>query len=222
MKAILKRILLGVIGAVTATGVLVVSAIGYVQFIEAGSVVEWREDFRPVEYAIVLGASVKQDGTPSDAGRPRHGSRRRVYGRQSTHATMTGTTVRFTSMKWKRWHASPVKRRAERRHCRRRTGYRTYERYKRATEKYEIKEAVVVTQRFHLSRALFLCSAFGMDVQGLPADRRTYQRIGFSSDATCSQVSRRSGTYTSGRQRVRWNEKMIGEGETFGMKSVTK
>ncbi|MEK7473409.1 MAG: ElyC/SanA/YdcF family protein [Patescibacteria group bacterium] len=181
MKAILKRILLGVIGAVTATGVLVVSAIGYVQFIEAGSVVERREDLRPVEYAIVLGASVKQDGTPSDALEDRVMEAVDAYmdGKVRT-LLMTGDDGAF--------HINEVETMA--RVAREAgvpsedivvdgQGYRTYESCKRATEKYEIKEAVVVTQRFHLSRALFLCSAFGMDVQGLPADRRTYQRIGF-------------------------------------------
>ncbi|MCR4256850.1 MAG: YdcF family protein, partial [Candidatus Uhrbacteria bacterium] len=181
MITILKRILLGVVGAVTATGVLIVSAIGYVQFIEAGSVVERREDVRPVEYAIVLGASVKQDGTPSDALEDRVMEGVDAYKEGKVQKLlMTGDDGAF--------HINEVETMA--RVAREAgvpaddivvdgQGYRTYESCKRAAEKYEITEAVVVTQRFHLSRALFLCSAFGIDVQGLPADRRTYQRIGF-------------------------------------------
>jgi vancomycin permeability regulator SanA len=181
MKTILKRIFLGVIGAVAATGLLVVSAIGYVQFIEAGSVVERRGDLRPMEYAIVLGASVKQDGTPSDALEDRVMEGVDAYKDGKVQKLlMTGDDGAF--------HINEVETMA--RVAREAgvpaddivvdgQGYRTYESCKRAAQEYEITEAVVVTQRFHLSRALFLCSAFGIDVQGLPADRRTYQRIGF-------------------------------------------
>lgn len=181
MITILKRVFLGVIGAVAATGVLIVSAIGYVQFVEAGSVVERREDLRPMEYAIILGASVKQDGTPSDALEDRVMEGVDAYKDGKVQKLlMTGDDGAF--------HINEVETMA--RVAREAgvpgddivvdgQGYRTYESCKRAAQEYEITEAVVVTQRFHLSRALFLCSAFGIDVQGLPADRRTYQRIGF-------------------------------------------
>lgn len=55
-------------------------------------------------------------------------------------------------------------------------GYRTYESCKRAIEK-GIYKAIIVTQRFHLSRALYLCNQLGMNAQGIPADLTTYQRI---------------------------------------------
>lgn len=181
MKLLLKRIALGIIGAASAAGLLIVGAIGYVQLVEAGSIAERREDLRPMEFAIVLGASVKQDGTPSDALEDRVMEAVDAYkaGKVRT-LLMTGDDGAF--------HINEVETMA--RVAREAgvpgediivdgQGYRTYESCKRAWEKYEIKEAVIVTQRFHLSRALFLCGAFGMDVQGLPADRRTYQRIGF-------------------------------------------
>ncbi len=181
MIILLKRIVLGFIGAVFGAGLLIVSAIGYVQFIEAGSIVERREDLRPMEYAIVLGASVRQDGTPSDALEDRVMEAVDAYkdGKVRT-LLMTGDDGGF--------HINEVETMARVAHeagvpnddiIVDGQGYRTNESCKRAAEKYEIKEAVVVTQRFHLSRALFLCGAFGVDVQGLPADRRTYQRIGF-------------------------------------------
>lgn len=58
-------------------------------------------------------------------------------------------------------------------------GYRTYESCKRAVEVFGVKQGIIVTQRFHLSRAMYLCSHLGMEVQGVPADLETYQRIVF-------------------------------------------
>ncbi len=53
-------------------------------------------------------------------------------------------------------------------------GRRTYDSCYRAKEIFEVKQAVIVTQRFHLDRALFLCDALGVESVGLVADRRTY------------------------------------------------
>ena len=58
-----------------------------------------------------------------------------------------------------------------------REGFRTYESCKRAVQEFSITNAIVVTQRFHLARSLFLCRQFGMSVQGLPADRQPYVKI---------------------------------------------
>lgn len=56
-------------------------------------------------------------------------------------------------------------------------GYRTYETCKRAVLVYNIKKAVLVTQRFHLGRALYLCNSLGMEVVGIPADLEQYRSI---------------------------------------------
>ena len=47
----------------------------------------------------------------------------------------------------------------------------------RAAGKYSIKEAVVVTQRYHLYRAVMLARKNGIDAAGCPADRRRYKKI---------------------------------------------
>ena len=54
-------------------------------------------------------------------------------------------------------------------------GYRTYESCKRAVEVFDVRDAVIVTQRFHIARALYLCDAFDMEVQGITADKHEYQ-----------------------------------------------
>ncbi len=53
-------------------------------------------------------------------------------------------------------------------------GRRTYDTCYRARAIFQVDAAVLVTQRFHLPRALFLCDAMGIDAQGVAADRRAY------------------------------------------------
>jgi SanA protein len=55
-------------------------------------------------------------------------------------------------------------------------GRRTYDSCYRAREIFQVHRAVVVTQEFHLDRALYLCKAMGIDAIGVPADRRSYPR----------------------------------------------
>lgn len=53
-------------------------------------------------------------------------------------------------------------------------GRRTYDTCYRAAEIFGVTEAILVTQRFHLPRALFTCRNLGVDSIGLSADRRVY------------------------------------------------
>jgi len=54
-------------------------------------------------------------------------------------------------------------------------GYSTYDTCRRASEVFNLREVVLVTQRYHLDRAIFTCQALGLDAVGYPADRRTYR-----------------------------------------------
>lgn len=53
-------------------------------------------------------------------------------------------------------------------------GQRTYDTCFRARAIFGIEDALLVTQAFHLPRALFLCEALGVRATGIAADRRTY------------------------------------------------
>jgi vancomycin permeability regulator SanA len=56
-------------------------------------------------------------------------------------------------------------------------GISTYDTCYRAQHIFSIKEAVLVTQQFHLPRALYTCFALGIDAVGVPADRNVYRQI---------------------------------------------
>jgi vancomycin permeability regulator SanA len=55
-----------------------------------------------------------------------------------------------------------------------RDGLRTYATCYRTRHVFGVQQAIPVTQEFHLPRALFTCSHLGVEVSGVPADRRAY------------------------------------------------
>jgi SanA protein len=54
-------------------------------------------------------------------------------------------------------------------------GLRTYDTCYRARHIFQVESAVLITQDFHLPRALFTCSALGIEVVGVSADRQPYR-----------------------------------------------
>ena len=53
-------------------------------------------------------------------------------------------------------------------------GRRTYDSCFRAREIFAVRRAIIVTQQFHIDRAVYLCSSLGIDSLGVSADRRDY------------------------------------------------
>ena len=58
-----------------------------------------------------------------------------------------------------------------------REGFRTLETCQRAAEDFGVQDALLVTQAFHLPRALYLCDSLGLEVHGVQADRRAYSPL---------------------------------------------
>ncbi len=56
-------------------------------------------------------------------------------------------------------------------------GRRTYDTCLRAREIFQIDSAILVTQAFHLPRALYVCNRLGVPAVGVPADLREYRRF---------------------------------------------
>ena len=55
-------------------------------------------------------------------------------------------------------------------------GRRTYDTCYRAKAIFQLRSAVLVTQDFHLPRALFTCRGLGVEAVGVSADLRSYHR----------------------------------------------
>lgn len=56
-------------------------------------------------------------------------------------------------------------------------GRHTYDTCLRAREVFGISKAILVTQQFHLPRALYICNTLGIDAIGVTADRNLYPDI---------------------------------------------
>lgn len=54
-------------------------------------------------------------------------------------------------------------------------GRRTYDTCYRAKAIFGVESALLVTQKFHMPRALFLCNALGLDALGVEANNKNYR-----------------------------------------------
>lgn len=59
-------------------------------------------------------------------------------------------------------------------------GRRTYDSCYRAKVIFGADHLIVVTQAFHLPRAIFLCNAFDIEADGVPADEAYYHRSSYT------------------------------------------
>ncbi len=53
-------------------------------------------------------------------------------------------------------------------------GFSTYESMYRAKEIFGVQKMIIVTQEYHLYRALYICNSLGIEAYGSPADARAY------------------------------------------------
>ena len=56
-------------------------------------------------------------------------------------------------------------------------GYDTYSTCYRAKNNLKINEAILVTQNYHINRALYICNGIGIDSVGVTSDLNTYKDI---------------------------------------------
>ena len=53
-------------------------------------------------------------------------------------------------------------------------GFSTYESVYRAKAVFEVERVVIVTQEYHLHRALYIANQLGLEAYGVPSDPRQY------------------------------------------------
>jgi len=129
------------------------------------------------EAIIVLGAALKTDGTPSDALRDRLETGIALYKvGKAPKILLTGDDGKNHSNEVEVMKAFVLERDVPERDVKvDGQGYRTHESCARAVQVLNVKKAVLVTQNFHLPRALYLCNKMGMDAVGVSADLEHYQ-----------------------------------------------
>ncbi len=177
-NCLMKKFLRILIGIAVMVGAASLAMVAHVQ-LRYLSEIQTVETATPAPIAIVLGASVKRNGDPSPALQDRLEIGYQLYESGRVEKVLiTGDDGAY--------HIDEI-------HSMRRTlenlgvpskdiledghGYRTYESCKRAKTVYDIDRAIIVTQRFHLGRALYLCNRLGIVTTGVPSDLRTYNKI---------------------------------------------
>jgi len=131
---------------------------------------------RPAEVIVVLGARVYADGRLSDALADRLEAALRLYraGRAPTVLVSGADDEPGAMRRWLEARGVPPTAIVEDP-----GGVDTYSTMARARGAYGATSAIVVTQAFHLPRALYLGARKGLTCEGVVADARRYQKAGY-------------------------------------------
>jgi len=154
------------------TGVAVVVALSPALWVQAVGQSRLAASVSAVEHtdvAIVLGAGLRPDGTPSTFLRRRLDAAAELYARGTVDVILVSGDNSTTQ------HDEPTAMRdwlvdrgvAEDRVVRDFAGFDTHDTCVRAHQIFGVTEAVVITQDYHVRRAVFSCHQAGIDVVGL-------------------------------------------------------
>jgi len=136
------------------------------------------EEVRPERVAIVFGARIYPDGRPSSMLRDRVETAVQLYQAGKVEKLLFSGDNRFENydepgsmMEYALERGVPAEDMQPDY-----AGRRTYDTCYRAREIFGLDSAVLVTQEFHLPRALFTCDRLGLEVVGVAADLQPYSR----------------------------------------------
>jgi len=132
----------------------------------------------PLRVAIVFGAGLQRDGSPSPVLRDRVETAANLYFAGKVEKLLFSGDNRFVD------YNEPGAMRAfaidlgvpEDAIVLDYAGRRTYDTCYRAKYIFNLNEAILVTQSYHLPRALFTCDGIGLKSVGVSADQRTYSK----------------------------------------------
>lgn len=178
-----RRIVLWMLLGAMVLGTLTIVAVGVVNVLVChttkGRIVDMQAaaELTDIDYVLVLGAGVKADGSPTDMLRDRI-----VTGVQIVKAGATGELLMSGDNQYPEYdEVSAMVDLAldmeidETLIQTDRLGLSTYESLTRAKELYGAKRVIIVTQEYHLYRALYIADALGIEAHGVSADLHTYR-----------------------------------------------
>ncbi len=175
----MRAVLLMTVALFLALGLVVGYAVWTLTIRYASSIHQTPELVPEGRVALVFGAGYWPDGTPSDVMKDRveaavelyaagrvekllfSGDNRQVDynepGKMAEYALTLGLPEHAIALDF--------------------AGRRTYDSCYRARDIFGVEDVVLVTQRYHLPRALFTCEQLGLRAEGYVADRRPYVYI---------------------------------------------
>jgi len=160
--------------ALAGVGVLLLSR-AWVLF-RAHSAITTAENAPTRPVAIVFGAGLLRDGSPTPVLRDRVATAADLYFRGKVQKLLLSGDNRFLNYnepEAMRQYALALGMPAEALVLDY-AGRRTYDTCYRAKAIFGVESALLVTQKYHLPRAVYTCRALGIGATGVPADRRRY------------------------------------------------
>ena len=164
VKTIIKKLLIGM-GAIIGTSVLLVIIMNLYMFLTTFSdiiSVEEAEELENVDCIIVLGAGVRPDGTPSPMLQDRLDKAIELYRQGVSHKVIVSGDHREDNYD----EVNAMKRYL--------MGLSTYDSMYRAVHIFGVESAVIVTQKYHMYRAVYDAESLGIDAYGVNAEDVTY------------------------------------------------
>lgn len=177
-KKIWKRILLGALCLALLGGSIILGINTYVKHSVAHRILSTEEaaELTEVDCIMVLGCQVKDNGQPSDmlADRLRRGIEVFEHG-AAPKLLMSGDHGRteydeVNTMKQVAMDEGILSSDIFMDHA----GFSTYESVYRARDIFKADKIIIITQEYHLYRALYIAEKLGVDAYGVPADYHTY------------------------------------------------
>jgi SanA protein len=138
-----------------------------------------KEDAPSERLAIVFGAGLRRDGTPTAVLRDRVETAADLYFRGKVEKILMSGDNRceyYNETGAMRQYALSLGV-PETAIALDFAGRRTYDTCYRAKAIFGVEEALLVTQKFHLPRALFTCNALGLTAYGIEANNNSYRKI---------------------------------------------
>jgi vancomycin permeability regulator SanA len=170
------RNIISVVRNLAFIGILVIAIPRIIFVLSAAPLIFSKEQTPARRVAIVFGAEVKKDGTPSVVLRDRVETAVDLYKRGRVEKLVMSGDNRFVG------YNEPESMRQyaltlgmpDSDIVLDYAGRSTYDMCYRTKEIFGVNSAILVTQGFHMPRALFLCKAFGIDAVGVEASNYYY------------------------------------------------
>ena len=175
---ILAYIALALAALCVIGAVYVFSVNAYVKNTTKDSIItpERASELEDVDCIIVLGCFVKPDGVPSDMLYDRIKMGNELYlSKAAPKIIMSGDhgQVEYDEVSTMKAYAVDAGVPSEDVFCDH-AGFSTYESIYRAKEIFGADKVIIVTQEYHLHRALYVAKSLGVEAYGVSADYRTY------------------------------------------------
>ena len=161
---------------ITVIGLLILATSRLITGFSARNSINSVDQAPTAKVAIVFGAGLQRDGSPSPVLRDRVEAAVQLYQAGKVEILLMSGDNRFID------YNEPGAMRAfamslgvpEEDIVLDYAGRRTYDTCYRAKYIFQVDEALLVTQSYHLPRALFICEGVGINAVGVSADLRTY------------------------------------------------